>query len=100
MFSSFEEKGKIFTNVVKKIPVQSIIQTSTHQIKGQIYVRPDDRIKDELNSGEDFLAVTDARVYDLNGKELYRCKFLTLNRTQVIWLIPENDLIVDYQEGE
>lgn len=93
MITQFNEKGKIFTNIISKMPHPVIIQTQSHQIHGEIYIRPDERLKDELNTSEQFLAVTDAVVFDLENKELYHAHFLTLNRDQIIWMIPERDLV-------
>lgn len=95
MYNNFDEKGKIFTNVIPKTPIPSTIQLTTHRIHGQVYMKPDERLKDELNRSEQFLAVTDAVVFDSDGKVAYRCKFLTLNRDQIVWLIPDPDLIPD-----
>ena len=72
MFTSFEDKGKIFTNIVTKEPIEVIIQTSIHHIHGFVHVRPDDRIKDEINLNERFLAVTNATVSNNEGKELFK----------------------------
>jgi hypothetical protein len=95
MYSSFDEKGKIFTNIIPKTPVPSTIQLTTHRIHGQVYMKTDERLKDELNRSDQFLAVTDAVVYGTDGKEVYKSKFLTLNRDQIVWLIPDNDLITE-----
>jgi hypothetical protein len=88
MFTSFEDKGKIFTNIVTKEPVKVVIQTSTHKISGFVHVRPDDRIKDEINQDERFLAVTDATISMNDGKEITRVEFLAVNREQIIWIYP------------
>ncbi len=92
MYASFEEKGKIHTNVISKIPVNAIIQTTRNRIEGNIYVRPDDRLKDELSNSDCFLAVTDATVYDDEGKVLYEANFLSVHRDQIIWIIPIEEL--------
>lgn len=91
MFTQFEEKGKLFTNVVAKKPVTVHIQTVTNIIEGIIHIRPDIRLKDEINQTEAFLAITDAKVFDLDKKHIRDCKFLAINRTQIVWLTPEND---------
>ena len=88
----YDNKGKFFTQVVSKDDIPAIIQTNTNRICGRMYVRPDERIKDELNKPEQFLAVTDARVFDLEGCLLYSTDFLAVNRDQVVWVIPEHDL--------
>jgi hypothetical protein len=92
MITQFDEKGKIFTNVVSKKPVTVLIQTSQYRIQGQIHVRQDSRLKDELNDPEIFLAVTDAAVYDNNGNELYSSNFITVNRAQIIFIIPAEEI--------
>ncbi|MHC1785317.1 MAG: hypothetical protein AB9891_21650 [Anaerolineaceae bacterium] len=92
MFSQFEDKGKIFTQVVSKKPVSVIIQTSKNRIHGKIHIRPEDRVKDELNRRETFIAVTDAVVYSPDNQVLFTSSFLTLNTEQIVWLIPEGEL--------
>jgi len=92
MNAQFDEKGKIFTNVISKKPVPVTIQTTTHRIHGELYVRPEERLKDELNNSEQFLAMTNAVVYDVEGHEIYHCSFITLSLGQIVWLIPDAEL--------
>jgi hypothetical protein len=93
MPTQYDEKGKFFTDVITKLPQTVTIQTTAQIIHGEIHVRPDDRLLDELNHTEKFIAVTNAVVSDLNGVTLFRCKFLTLNSDQIIWLIPDKELV-------
>jgi hypothetical protein len=87
-----DAKGKIFTDIVRKDEVPVLIQTVTNLIHGHIYLRPEQRIKDELNTGTDqFIAVTQAEVFGANGQLLYRSDFLTLNKTHVIWVRPDEE---------
>ena len=88
----YDEKGKFFTDVILKEAVPVIIQTHTNRIRGNIYVRPAERIKDQINQEDMFLAVTEAIVFDLTGKELYHSDFLLVNRAHLIWLLPEDQL--------
>lgn len=92
MVTQYDDKGKIFTQVVSKRPVRVIIQTVREQIHGTIYVRPEERVIDELNTPSTFIAVTDARVNDEAGAQLYACEFLTLNKEQVVWIIPDEEI--------
>jgi hypothetical protein len=92
MITDFDEKGKIFTNIVQKTPVNATIQTLTHRIRGEVYMKMDERLKDELNHSDQFLAVTNASILNGQGEVLYSCKFLTLNKNQIVWLIPDSDL--------
>jgi hypothetical protein len=92
MTTEFDEKGKIFTNVISKRPIPVLIQTSTQRIQGKLHVPPTERIKDELNASEQFLAITDAVIYGDGGEILYKSQFLTINRNYIVWLIPEEEL--------
>jgi hypothetical protein len=85
----FDDKGKFYTDVVTKEAVPVLIQTPTNRIRGNIYIRPGERIKDQINQEDEFLAVTDAILYDQSGEELYRGDFLLVNKAHLIWLAPE-----------
>jgi len=89
MTIEFDDKGKFYTDLIKKEPVQATIMTTTHKVLGSIYVRPDQRIKDELDHDTKFLAVTDATVYTLQGEIAYQCEFMAIQRSQIVWVIPE-----------
>lgn len=87
-----DSKGKIFTDVVRKEHFQAHIQTIMHTIRGEVYVRPGLRFKDELNgTAEQFIAVTDAEVYDGAGALIARSPFLTVNKDHIIWVQPRED---------
>lgn len=92
MVTSYDEKGKIFTQVVSKQPIKVTIQTVQNVIRGSVHVRQDSRIKDELDHQEHFLAVTDAVVYNQQEQELYRTGFLLINVSHIIWVIPEEEI--------
>ncbi len=92
MINDFDDKGKIFTNVITKLPVEVLIQTATHLIRGNVHVRPDERIKDEIDRNEHTLAVTNATLYSLAGEVVYKVKFMALSRHQIIWIIPIEEL--------
>ncbi len=89
----YDERGKIFTKVVSKIPVSVIIQTTGQLIHGKIHVKPEERLSDELNLDERFLPVTDVTIYSLDGQILYEANFLSINRSQVIWILPAAEIL-------
>jgi len=92
MSIEFNEKGKYFTDIVSKVAVPAIIQTTTHRIEGSIHVRLDGRVKDELDRPEPFLAVTSAKVIASDGVTvLYQTDFMTIARPQIVWVIPSDD---------
>jgi len=88
----FDEKGKFFTDIIRKEAVSIVIQTMTNVIRGKIHVMPGRRFKDEINRLEDFFAITDAVIYNPSGKEIYRCEFLTASKDKIVWIFPEQDL--------
>ena len=95
MNTRYDEKGKFYTNIIAKEDIEAIIQTDQGRIVGTIHIRPEARLKDEINRSEQFFAVTDAIVYDVSGDELYQCSFMTINRDHIVWIIPNEDLSTD-----
>lgn len=86
-----DSKGKIFTDIVHKERVPVLIQTLSNLIHGDIFLRPDQRIKDELNNNQEkFIAVTEAEILGPAGEVLYRSPFLTVNKEHVIWVRPDD----------
>ena len=97
MTIEYDEKGKIFTDIVSKIAVYATVQTTTHLMRGHIHVRRDQRIKDELDRDKSFLAMTDVSVLNSDGQPLFQAPFLAVQRTQIVWVIPE---LQTGEEGE
>jgi hypothetical protein len=91
MTIEYDDKGKFFTEVVKKIPVSVVIQTTAHLIRGMVHVREGERFKNELERDELFLAVTDARVFNADGTVLFNQPFMAIRRAQIIWIMPVNE---------
>ena len=91
----YDEKGKFFTNVVTKDAVRANIQTLTHRIQGDVHVRIGQRVKDELDRETKFIAVTRAEIYSLKGNKLYETDFILVNSNHVIWLIPDEQEVLE-----
>ncbi len=91
MTFEYDNKGKFFTDVISKIPIDVLVQTSTHLIQGTIHVRKDERLKDELDGGNTFLALTEISVLNSEGKTLYQNDFIAIQTSQVVWVIPEEN---------
>lgn len=91
MTIEYDEKGKIFTDIVSKVAIQATIQTTTHLMRGNVHVRRDQRIKDELDINESFLALTDVSVLSADGQTLFQAPFLAVRRSHIVWVIPEEE---------
>ena len=95
----YNEKGKYFTEVVTKDQVDAIIQTTCQRLQGKVHIRPGMRLKDSLNDGPLFIAVTDGSFLDPDNQELDSFEFLTLNRKQIVWIIPVDKVESDIESG-
>ena len=87
----YDEKGKIFTDIVSKVAIQATIQTTTHMMRGRLHVRRDQRIKDELDHNEKFLALTEVSILGSDGQSLFQVPFVAVQRAQIVWVIPEQN---------
>ncbi|HKI53276.1 MAG TPA: hypothetical protein VJ987_04065 [Anaerolineales bacterium] len=89
MTTEYDEHGKIFTDIISKVSIYVTIQTTTHMIRGRMHVRRDQRVKDELDRGEKFLALTDVQVLGPDGQTLFQAPFLAVKREHIVWVMPE-----------
>ena len=85
----YDEKGKVFTDIVSKVAIQTTVQTTTHLMRGHLHVRRDQRLKDELDHDEKFLALTDVSILGPDGQSLFQAPFVAVQRAQIVWVIPE-----------
>ena len=91
MTTEYDEKGKYYTEVISKVAVPVTIQTTHQLIQGFVHVRHGERIKDELDRDELFLAVTDARVTGPDSQVLFEAPFLAVRRAQIVWIMPDEE---------
>lgn len=90
MSTRFETDGKTFSHVVHTRGVTVMIQTETNFIRGTLHLRDNERVKDVLNSSEQFLAITSAQLFDPKGSTLlYETDFLALNRLSLVWVFED-----------
>lgn len=91
MSFEYDNKGKFFTDVISKIPLAVLVQTTTHLIQGMLHIRRDERLKDELDRDIPFLALTDIKIIGEEGQELYKSDFVAVQRKQIIWVLPQEE---------
>ncbi len=92
MVTQFNEKGKIFTQVVSKEPILVTIQTDQHLIRGTIHIRPGTRLKDSLTDQERFLAVTNAVLLNSHNEEVLKTNFLAVNIDHIVWVTSDEEI--------
>ena len=91
MTIEYDDKGKFYTDIVKKLPVPVVIQTATHLVRGLVHVREGERLKNELEHDELFLAVTLASIYGTGDSLLFTAPFMAVQRAQIIWIMPVDE---------
>mgnify|MGYP001573052193 FL=1 len=71
---------------IKKNTVNVVVRTLNERIEGAIYIVPETRLLDMLNKSPDhFLAVSNARVYDVeSGKLSFETDFLIINKDHIV----------------
>ncbi len=88
MYTQFDEKGKIFTNIVNKKKSKALIQTTIGRVEGYIYIRVDGRLSDELNRSDAFLPVTEAIIYNEKGEKWKEVSFIAIRFSEIVWVVP------------
>jgi hypothetical protein len=91
MTIEYDDKGKYYTDIVKKLPLPVVIQTATHLVRGLVHVREGERLKNELERAENFLAVTQASVCGAEDKVLFATSFIAIQRAQIVWVMPADE---------
>ena len=92
MYPPFEDKGKIFTDIVRTQRANVVIHTTLNTtIHGYLHIRLDNRLKDELDMNEPFVAITDAIVFDASNTEIYKTDFIAVNRSHIVYTFPINE---------
>ena len=86
MTIKYDIKGKFFTDIISKESVRCRLQTLNQVIEGDIHIRLEARLKDELDDPEPFLAVTDASVYDQAHNLLFQTGFIAVRRDHLVWV--------------
>lgn len=82
-----------FSDKIEKVAKRVVLQTLHDVILGDFHYRPRLRLIDELLTGDQYLAITNAVVYDKSGKVRFRSNFLSINRDHIVMIIPWEEMI-------
>jgi hypothetical protein len=84
-----DDKGKFFTAHVTKLRLPVTACIGNWIVEGTVHLKSDNRLKDELNDGETFIAVTQARVLEIGSdKTAYETEVLIIHKSQIVWVFP------------
>ena len=64
------------------------ILTGTYRIKGHIDLLPGARVTDYMSEAKGFIAVTDAEVWEVVGRQVFTAPFINVNRDQIEIIAP------------
>ena len=66
------------------------IFTGSYRIKGYIYLLPGSRVTDFMTGSKEFIAVTDAEVFELEigGRQLMSAPFINVSREHIQVIAP------------
>ncbi len=64
------------------------ILTGTYRIKGNIDLLPGARVTDYMAEAKGFIAVTDAEVWEVVGRQVFTAPFINVNRDQIQIIAP------------
>ena len=90
--TNFPQELDRSVNVINKRAIPIVIQTSKHLVRGQFHVRGVMRVIDEITFEDKFVAITDAEIINPNGSKLFKTGFMAINRQEIIWMAPEEDI--------
>ena len=69
-----------------------IILTGHYRIVGHISVLPEARVTDYICESKDFIAVTDAEVWDHGQRKVASSRFMNINRAHIEIIMPEDSV--------
>jgi hypothetical protein len=94
MVTHFDEKGKIYTNIVQKRAVWVTIQLPQTRVHGAVFLRSNERIKESLDEVGTFLALTQAEIYLPDGTSIeQKSNLLIINKSHIIWVLPDVEIV-------
>ena len=64
------------------------ILTATYRIKGNIDLLPGARVTDYMAEAKGFIAITDAEVWEVVGRQVFTAPFLNVNRDHIEIIAP------------
>lgn len=68
-----------------------VILTRTFRVKGYIHLVAGARVTDYMVDSDDFIAITDAEVWELAGRQVLTSPFINVSRDHIEIVMPEEE---------
>ena len=65
------------------------ILTRSFRIKGHIHITPSARVTDFMVESKNFIAVTEAEVWELGGRQVLHAPFINVSRDHIEVVVPD-----------
>ncbi|MBI3997508.1 MAG: hypothetical protein HY355_00645 [Armatimonadetes bacterium] len=72
---------------------QVILFTPHHRIEGDLHLPATARLSDRLNAAKDFLPITSARVFSLDGRLLYETNVVLVHKAHVVMMMERHETL-------
>jgi hypothetical protein len=99
MMERLDNKGKFYTEVISKNLVKVSLRTGVDLLSGNLHITPGQRLKDELDQQDQFIALTDGDLISENGEVIRSFDFIAVKKEQIIWVIEEESRDSDSTQG-
>jgi hypothetical protein len=70
---------------------QVIIFTVHHRIEGELHLPSTSRLSDRMNQAKDFLPITSARIYSMEGRLLYEIDAVMVHKAHVVMMMERHE---------
>lgn len=73
----------------EKEKISVVVITTSVRIVGEMHIVPGGRLLDEVNKEREFLPITGATIYDVQGENIIdTLDFIAVNRNQILLIAP------------
>lgn len=72
---------------------QVMVFTPIHRIEGDVHLSSTQRLSDRLNQAKEFLPITSARVYALDGRLLYETDVVMVNKAHIVMMLERHETL-------
>ena len=72
---------------------QVVIFTVHHRIEGDLHLPSTSRLSDRMNQAKDFLPITSAKIYSMDGRLLYDTNVVMVHKAHVVMMMERHETL-------